>query len=503
MKSILTTIIFLSIACFSKAAQFYIPKGDVNALKSAINTSNTNASSDTINLYPYGQYILNTVDNNFVEGDNALPIIMLDGSYSNSLTILGNGAKLILDTAVLNQVRILYVSDCVLNIYDLGFINGSADYDNNPGGAIFENGGTASSQLNLFNCLFKGNSAFQGGALYNTGTNVNIINCTFTQNNALFLGGAITNLSGNIFIQNSVLVNNICTNTSGPGAIYNYTALYSPTYANVNLINSIVALNTYQNSSSPNNGLEFDLVKNSGIYTYGGNFIGSYNNSTTGTPTPFVSGLPSVSNDYVGTSDSVIDPLLGTFARHNDYQESYTLLPGSLALNNNAGNSTNTNPAIASYGLFPTSGTVGDTITIYGKNLSDIFWVQFKGASGITSGFTVTDTSITVVVPADAASGQIEVLNFNSIPATSAQVFTVNAVTGLQPQHTNKAGFTFYPNPATDYLIIKTSGNIYSICDLLGKEVLSSDAEKIDIHNLSAGVYIIKYGEKSYKFIKE
>src|SRR6185437_1098836 len=236
MKTILSIITVLSITCFSRAAQFYIPNGDVNALKSAINTSNTNSHTDTINLYPYGQYILNTVDNSFVYGDNALPRITIDGSTSNSLTILGNGAKLILDTSALDNVRILYLAGGAINIYDVGFINGSADYDNNPGGAIFENGAI---QLNLTNCLFKGSSAYMGGAVYITGSTVYVTNCTFTNNIALFLGGAIYNLSGIITIMNSALVNNVCTNSSGPSAIYNSTALFSPTIYNTYLYGSI------------------------------------------------------------------------------------------------------------------------------------------------------------------------------------------------------------------------------------------------------------------------
>ncbi|TAL67819.1 MAG: T9SS type A sorting domain-containing protein [Bacteroidetes bacterium] len=61
------------------------------------------------------------------------------------------------------------------------------------------------------------------------------------------------------------------------------------------------------------------------------------------------------------------------------------------------------------------------------------------------------------------------------------------------------------PNPATDYLYIKSnilrsSIEIYSI---LGNKVLESEyKDRIDVSGLSAGVYFLKAGDKVYKFVK-
>ncbi|MGC4021222.1 MAG: hypothetical protein QM734_04405 [Cyclobacteriaceae bacterium] len=68
-------------------------------------------------------------------------------------------------------------------------------------------------------------------------------------------------MSANVFILNSVIVNNFSTNTSAPGAIYNYIALNSPSPLNVYLYGSIVALNTYKNPASPKNGLKLIWYK--------------------------------------------------------------------------------------------------------------------------------------------------------------------------------------------------------------------------------------------------
>ena len=505
MRTFLTIIFLVTIIVHSKAARFYIPDGDVNALKSAINTSNTNSKADTIHLFPYSKYILNTVDNSFVFGDNALPRIEFDVSYNNSLTIMGNGASLVLDTAALDNVRIMYLEDCAVNFYDLAFINGSPDTGNNPGGAIFMNGGSNTSPINLYNCLFKGNSAYMGGAIHAFAGNFTIYNCTFIENSALFLGGAIASQYATFLIQNSVIVNNYCTNTNEPGAIHNFVNIFSPTAgSNIYLLSSIVAKNTYKNPSSPNNGLEYDLTPYTGIYPYGFNLIGSYDNTTTGTPTPFITGSPTGNSDYVGSSSAVINPMLGSFGRYTEYQDMYQLLNGSPALINHTGNIFNNHPAIASYGIFPDSGVAGDQITIYGKNLAYILEVDFQGAS-VYSGFTATDTSITITVPENVTSGTISVLDYNAIPGTSAQVFKIIppvVVTDLESQK-ESTKFSFYPNPVSDYLTINSEGNKTSICDLSGKELLSSNAEKIDVSALPKGVYILKCGNEVERMVKE
>ena len=64
-----------------------------------------------------------------------------------------------------------------------------------------------------------------------------------------------------------------------------------------------------------------------------------------------------------------------------------------------------------------------------------------------------------------------------------------------------------YPNPASNYIIVQCKGQEFIECyDLQGKLILKNKIEsprtQIDVSNLSKGIYIIKVGEKSKKWIK-
>lgn len=78
-----------------------------------------------------------------------------------------------------------------------------------------------------------------------------------------------------------------------------------------------------------------------------------------------------------------------------------------------------------------------------------------------------------------------------------------------------ETGFEVYPNPTKDILIIKSdvlemchgaSLQEYTITNITGqimmRGTISSDNQQVDISNLENGMYFIKVGEKSMKFIK-
>jgi hypothetical protein len=53
-----------------------------------------------------------------------------------------------------------------------------------------------------------------------------------------------------------------------------------------------------------------------------------------------------------------------------------------------------------------------------------------------------------------------------------------------------------YPNPATDYINIKSDRNvIVSISDNLGKNLISTNDSYINLSNLSSGIYFVKVGD--------
>jgi len=206
----------------SRAATFAIPCGDVPALITAINTANSNNQPDTIELAAGCTYSLATVDNTFGGSANGLPVIIVDSSSTNSLTINGNGAT-IERVAGSPPFRFLYLRDqtfvntVVVTINDLTFRNG--DTDNDEGGAIlarnarltlnrvaFENnqatfdGGAVvarNSELTLNRALFENNRALtagsaEGGALYTVNATTTITDSIFRNNRSERSGGAIT-----------------------------------------------------------------------------------------------------------------------------------------------------------------------------------------------------------------------------------------------------------------------------------------------------------------------
>jgi len=79
------------------------------------------------------------------------------------------------------------------------------------GGGIYNDGNGEDSRPTLIGCTFNGNSAaYGGGAMYNSLTNVTVVNCTFS-GNWTNVGGAIENQSGNLTLTNCVFSGNSAT----------------------------------------------------------------------------------------------------------------------------------------------------------------------------------------------------------------------------------------------------------------------------------------------------
>lgn len=423
--------------CFSlcQAEQFNIPNGDIAALKAAIIRSNTNNQPDTIHLAPFGMYRLSTVDNSFI-GDNALPTFERDGSDVNALTIFANGATLMRDPSI-SVLRLLYLVDCKVLIYDLNLVGGTTLQYDNEGGAIR----SSSARITLQNCLLKDNRASEGGAISGYSGSLTAKNCTFTGNVATAgTGSVIATTYGTSIFENCVVVNNSCLNVNVPAAIFNFIPLNSNTpNDNIYLKNCIVAKNIYDNPMSPDNGKEFDLA--GAVYTQGGNLIGSYPVVTQVFYPTFRQGQPSANNDYVGTESVPIDPLLGALGDHGLFTDFYPVLAGSPALLTHAGIKDAGFPAIASNGIVPAEAYAGDQITMTGINLSAINKVQFTGAPTTPTGITTTSRTVTVPVHANAVTGNI--LLMDAVPhfIFTIQKFKVKTVT-TPPAPFNLAGIS-------------------------------------------------------------
>ncbi len=232
----------------SSGAVFIIPDGDVDALKNAINVSNTNAEDDTIELAKNGTYTLVAVD----DEENGLPRIL--GDDYHALTIRGNGATI--QRASGNEVRlfrILYLDYSTrVSLFELTVANGGLPLDAESfGGAIYNSDGV----LRLNDCVIANNQAKHGGGIYSTfgtvmGTDSNfssniaggygssggaidsraadltIVGCTF-HNNSAGLGGAINNthyyaaLTDCDFIENSGVGGAVANGVGGTMSIVN------------------------------------------------------------------------------------------------------------------------------------------------------------------------------------------------------------------------------------------------------------------------------------------
>lgn len=62
--------------------------------------------------------------------------------------------------------------------------------------------------------------------------------------------------------------------------------------------------------------------------------------------------------------------------------------------------------------------------------------------------------------------------------------------------------FSIYPNPTTNIIYTNKDGR-KQIFDILGKQLITTDKKKITVAHLQSGVYFIKQGNQSLKFIKQ
>jgi len=151
----------------------------------------------------------------------------------------------------------------------------------------------------------------------------------------------------------------------------------------------------------------------------------SYNDSITvasnasGTASASFAGL-SQGGSYSGTVTSSVDPLV-------------TINFTSLATVAKV-------PIITD--ISPTSGKVGDMITITGKNLINVSWIVFSGAGNVPTTTNPSPTEITVRVPPSATTGKIIVHTIDNGDASSSTDFTVAGTTN---PGTCSNGATDYP----------------------------------------------------------
>lgn len=188
-----------------------------------------------------------------------------------------------------------------------------------------------------------------GSIFFFRGTNHRIVNSTFTGNNNFVAYGAFyavettltvlnTTVSGNLspggsagavgFSDTTGTVRNTTISGNTSGGSFGGGGIYIQGSATVDLGNTIVAGNSA--STGP------DLYRNSStsiFTTSGGNLIGNNSgNAANPNTTAFPTGNPNANGDKVGTTGSVIDPMLGTLQNNGGTTPTRALLAGSPAI---------------------------------------------------------------------------------------------------------------------------------------------------------------------------
>ena len=166
------------------AATISVGCGDtrVAELIAAIEQANTTPVADTIELAANCVYTLTAIHNT-TEGPTGLPVI------STPLTINGNRASIERSTAADTPAfRFFFMPAAgTLTLRDVTLRNGATS-DFNRGGAIYNNGGT----LTLIESTLRNNTAKNGGGIYNRAGEITIQQSTLSHNSASY-GAAIQN----------------------------------------------------------------------------------------------------------------------------------------------------------------------------------------------------------------------------------------------------------------------------------------------------------------------
>ena len=161
--------------------------------------------------------------------------------------------------------------------------------------------------------------------------------------------------------------------------------------------------------------------------------------------------------------------------------------------------------ADAAWGIVGYDGTKGENLII---EKSTVRATGNSGSIGYFQSITLIDCEITqpegAVIGTYSTSGQAVMLGGYIV--TSEVV--IEPKTGIN-NFSSEAAFSIYPNPANNILniISENANELITISDISGKIVYSektSDKQSsINISQLSAGMYIIRIGSKTAKFVKE
>ena len=197
------------------------------------------------------------------------------------------------------------------------------------GGAVYNNTTTSASHLTITGSTVSGNSAVgdygAGGGLTNTGK-MTIRASTISGNTTTYQGGGVANMDDTLTIENSTVTGN--TAASQGGGVFNSSGV------TVNISNSTVTENraNYRGGGVDNHGT-MNLVNTIVANSLAG---GDCRNSVTLTADhTLIESSGTTGCDLTnGVNGNIIgsDPLLGSLGNYGGGTQTYTLLPGSPAI---------------------------------------------------------------------------------------------------------------------------------------------------------------------------
>jgi len=371
---------------------------------------------------------------------------------SQDLDIVGPGPDLLTvmrsDATNTPLFRVFDVEAGVVSLSGLTIRNGVA-YDastfvDNVGGGIFNRG-----TLTLSNCVITGNTApntsaggtnslgFGGGIFSDKGSQLTVINSTFSANQAGAAGGGICTFEPTTFfaqgcvvngnsageqggginfqgrigtLQNCTIAGNVTPEDAAGSALANVLfATEAPSLltltactvaGNTGTSNGAIAVAGLNNGLGLTNRLLSTLVADNAGPNFAFYGTASFESLGNNLDSDGSSGLVDGANgDLVGTATSPIDAKLGPLQNNGGPTATMALLPGSPAIGTGACADANGVPLLVDQRGFPRPGVSGCDIGAYESQPITLTCppgvvVEFTGVTGAVATFSATVTSV-------------------------------------------------------------------------------------------------------------
>lgn len=348
-RAFLVVSLLISFAVCASAADFTVTKtADTNdgvcdsdcSLREAVAAAVGAASDDNVYFSSavFSSPQLITISSDIIITSNGK--ISIIGPGPGLLTVSGNN----LGRIFTNQTGAITM---IANMRLTGG-TGVSTVSTGRGGAVYNNGGT----LTLINLEIAGNTAANGGGVNTAGTaTTNIDRCYISSNTATGSGGAIQNFSGNTTnITNSAIIGNSCASTSagGGGIQANGTVTVTNTTFGVNQANggsgggiyfngTAITLNnvTIANNFSTNNGGGLTVTNANAVNIRNSIFAGNSGTDVSGTVLSKGRNIvqATTASGWIGTDQVGVNPVLGPLGLYGGVGGTFPLLSTSTAIN--------------------------------------------------------------------------------------------------------------------------------------------------------------------------